>query len=109
VPPARFAGDGIARRGMVWSGRVDGRVRVSVEGRRAWTETVNGAPVVAERADFFRDLPRRDNDGATVRRLRGRGRVEMVEFPSRRNGYRLVFEIDDSQGGAENYEVEVGW
>jgi hypothetical protein len=28
---------------------------------------------------------------------------------SRRNGCRLVFEIDGDQGGAENYEVEVGW
>jgi hypothetical protein len=109
APPPRFSGDGIARRGMVWSGRVDGRVRVFIEGRRAWAETVSGAPVSGERADFYRDLPRRENSDATVRRLRGRGRLELIESPSRRNGYRLVFEIDDHQGGAENYEVEAGW
>ena len=99
----------IARRGMVWSGRVDGRVRVMVRGREAAAEVVNGAPVSGERANFYRDLPARDNQFATVRRLRGRGRVELVEYPSRRNGYRLVFEIDDGSGGAGDYEVEVGW
>ena len=101
--------DAIARRGMVWSGRVDGRVRVSLERNRAWSEVVRGAPVENERADFFRDLPRRDNDAATVRRVRGRGRVELVEYPSRRNGYKLVFEIDDGSGGAADYEIEAGW
>ena len=69
----------------------------------------NGAPVTAERARFDRDLPARENKFATVRRLRGRGRVELVEYPSRRNGYRLVFEIDDGGGGAGDYEVEVSW
>ena len=98
-----------ARRGMVWSGRVDGRVRVIVRGREAAVEVVSGGPVSAGRASFYRDLPARDNQFATVRRLRGRGRVELVEYPGRRNGYRLVFEIDDGSGGAGDYEVEVGW
>ncbi len=99
----------MARRGMVWSGRVDGRVRVLVRGRESASEVVNGSPVSGERANFYRELPARDNQFATVRRLRGRGKVELVEYPSRRNGYRLVFEIDDSSGGAGDYEVEVGW
>jgi hypothetical protein len=97
------------RRGMVWSGRVDGRVRVIVEGRGARSEVVSGAPVARERADFDRALPARDEPNASVRRLRGRGRVEIVEYPSRRNGYRLIFEIHDSGGGAADYEVEVLW
>lgn len=101
--------DAIARRGMVWSGRVDGRVRVAVEGRRARSEVVQGGPVEGERADFLRDLPRRDNNAASVRRVRGRGRVELVQYPSRLNGYRLIFEVDDSSGGAGDYEVEAGW
>jgi hypothetical protein len=94
---------------MVWSGRVDGRIRVIVEGSSARVAVMDGAPVASERADFARSLPARDNPNTTVRRLRGRGRVEIVEYPSRRNGYRLIFEIDDSGGGADHYEVEVGW
>lgn len=108
-PRREEPGAGIARRGLLWSGRVDGRVRVIVEGSTARLEVLSGAPVANERADFSRTLPARSNPDATVRRLRGRGRVEIVEFPSPRNGYRLVFEIDDASSGAGDYEIEVGW
>jgi len=33
----------------------------------------------------------------------------MVEYPSAANHFRLVFEIVDTEGGADNYEVEVDW
>jgi len=110
TPPRREEpGSVIARRGLVWSGRVDGRIRVIVEGSTARVEVLSGAPVTNEHAEFSRTLPARSNPDATVRGLRGRGRVEIVEFPSARNGYRLVFEIDDAGGGAADYEVEVAW
>ncbi len=98
-----------ARRGLVWSGRVDGRVRVIVEGNQARAEVLAGAPVDTGRTDFDRPLPNRPSPNATVRRLRGRGGVEIVEYPSQRNGYRLVFEIADTRGGADDYVVEVAW
>jgi hypothetical protein len=108
-PTREEPGSAIARRGLLWSGRVDGRVRVIVEGSSTQVEVLTGAPVANPRAEFSRALPARNNPDATVRRLRGRGRVEILEFPSARNGYRLIFEIDDSGGGAADYEVEVGW
>jgi len=98
-----------ARRGLFWSGRVDGRVRVIVQGSSARADLIDGAPVAGERADFERPLPSRPTPNLTVRRLRGRGSVEILEFPSDRNGYRLVFEIYDNRGGADDYVVEVGW
>ncbi len=98
-----------ANRGLVWSGRVDGRVRVVVQGSTATAESVAGAPVENENARFERALPARPGPNATVRRLRGRGSVEILEYPSARNGYRLVFEIHDERGGAGDYEIEVGW
>ncbi len=98
-----------ARRGLLWSGRVDGRVRVAVQGAFTSVETLSGAPVTGERASFERALPAQARPNATVKKLRGRGRVELVEFPSSGNGYRLVFEIDDSGGGSDEYQVEVGW
>ncbi|MGC8793879.1 MAG: hypothetical protein ACP5U2_10865 [Bryobacteraceae bacterium] len=100
---------GIARPGMVWRGRVDGTVRVTVQGSRAVAEVVSGAPVEEEDAHFLRPLPARNLPDATVRKLRGRGRVEIVEYPSSRNGYRLVFQIEDPKGGSDRYEVEIGW
>lgn len=99
----------MARRGMLWSGRVDGQVRVIVQGSEAVHQVVSGAPVEDDRAQFFRPLPARNLPEATVRKLRGRGKVEIIEYPSARNGYRLVFEINDPRAGSDYYEVEVGW
>jgi hypothetical protein len=107
--PGRDEGFEFARAGMVWRGRVDGRVRITVSGRDAFAEVLSGQPLQGERAQFQRALPNRNNPNATVRKTDGRGRVEIVEYPSNRNGHRLVFEIDDRDGGADNYTVEVGW
>jgi hypothetical protein len=108
-PPARNEPDRLfATPGLLWSGRVDGTVRVSVQANSASAEVMNGGPVMGERTNFLRSLPRRAPNAA-VRRVRGRGRVELLEFPSERNGNRLVFEIRDGDGGSDNYEVEVSW
>ncbi len=96
-------------RGLLWSGRVDGQVRVIVQGREARADVLTGAPVSGDRVQFDRELPSRPTSNVTVRRRRGRGRVGLVEYPSSRNGYRIVFQIDDFDGGADQYEVEVGW
>jgi hypothetical protein len=108
--PARNQPDRLfASAGMTWQGRVDGKVRVMVDGSSASTEVLEGGAVRDERVQFVRPLPNAQAPNATVRKVRGRGRVEIVDFPSRGNGYRLVFEINDSSGGADFYEVEVGW
>lgn len=97
------------RPGAVWAGRVDGAVRVSVEGSQASTQTVGGAPVGEERFRAERPLPSTQLPNLAVRKLRGRGRVEIVEFPSNRNGGHLIFEVRDDAGGSDLYEVEIGW
>ncbi|MGC9972650.1 MAG: hypothetical protein ABSE56_18875 [Bryobacteraceae bacterium] len=102
------AGTEFAWRGVLWSGRVDGRIRVVIGGRAAMSQVIRGAPIVGERAEFARGLPALDNPNVVVKLLRGRGRVEIVEYPSRGNHYQLVFEIDGA-GGADDYEIEVRW
>ncbi len=85
----------LPQRGAVWTGRVEERARVTLQGKR----------VDIGRAVFSRDLPRRDNPSATVRLLRGDGRVEIAEYPTRVNAYKLVFEIE----GTGDFEVEADW
>lgn len=98
-----------ARPGMHWQARVDGSVRVTIDGTQVNSQVLSGSPLEGERFNFLRPLPREATPNATAKRVRGRGRVEIVEYPSNRNGYRLTFQVEDSSGGADNYEVEIGW
>ncbi|HYP12934.1 MAG TPA: hypothetical protein VEQ63_03345, partial [Bryobacteraceae bacterium] len=91
-----------------WSGRVDGRVRVFAQGGRVWSQTVSGTPVSQERASVGSAMPRASLD-ADIRKLAGRDDVRLLERPTAGNNYTLVFEIDDEDGGADLYEVEVTW
>jgi hypothetical protein len=94
---------------MQWSGRVDGRVRVTVRGNRAHSTRVSGGPVQGEQVRFGGALPRGEVDDVEIRRLQGRDDVKIIQKPSAGNGYTLIFEIDDSDGGADDYVVEVTW
>jgi hypothetical protein len=94
---------------MQWSGRVDGRIRVTVQGDRASVTRISGGPVVGQRADFSGRFDARSANQVSVRKLEGRDEVDVVEMPSPSNGYRLVFEIDDDDAGADDYVVEVTW
>ena len=99
-----------AARGMFWSGIVDGRVRVTIQGSSSISETIQGAaPISGERADFLRPLPSRSDLTPAVKKLSGSGSVEIVEYPTEKNNYRLVFEISNSESGPSTYAIEVDW
>ena len=97
----------LAEPGMLWSGTVDGRVRVTIQGGSALSEVVDGRPVTGEHASFVRSLPSRADLVTGIKKIRGAGRVEIVERPSAVNHFRLVFEITAVE--PEAYEVEVDW
>jgi len=59
--------------------------------------------------DFLFPLPSRSDLHPEVKKISGRGKVEIVEFPSEQNNYRLVFEIGDSEPSQSRYEIEVDW
>lgn len=110
APPGRTDREPLAaQRGLLWSGRVEGTVRVSVHGGVALSEVVTGSPVSAERAEFDRPLPLRSDLKPAIKKRQGRGSVQIIEYPDNRNGYRLVFEIHNPEGGPDMYEVEVAW
>ncbi len=96
-------------RGFLWNGTVDGRVRVTLRGGASFSEAVEGAPITSEHADMLRPLPARADLMPMIQKLRGRGQVSIIETPSEKNNYQLVFEIDDPLPGADDYEVELDW
>jgi hypothetical protein len=98
-----------ASRGFVWTGSVAGGVRVTLKGGASFSEALAGGGVRGEHGEILRPLPERADLMPTVEKLRGRGRVAVIEPPSEKNNYSLVFEIDDSGPGADDYQVEVAW
>lgn len=97
------------QRGLVWSGRVDGRVRVTVQGGASFSEVIAGRPVTGEHAEILNPLPARSDLNPSIHKMLGRGNVSISEYPSEKNHYRLVFEVNDPGPGADNYEVEIDW
>lgn len=100
-----YGGSGSSLR---WSGRVDGEIEVEVRGSAVRERHISGQAPFNVRSNSGWSLPRRDVS-VRVNKLRGRGRVEVVEQPSSRNGYVAVIRISDSQGGADDYELEISW
>jgi hypothetical protein len=59
--------------------------------------------------DFLRPLPNRPDVKPLVKKLSGNGRVDIVEYPTEKNNYRLIFEISNSEPGPSTYAIEVDW
>ncbi|HYL76598.1 MAG TPA: hypothetical protein VEU96_20455 [Bryobacteraceae bacterium] len=95
--------------GLIWTGTVDGRVRITITGGSTLTEVLEGQPLRDPRNDFLRPLPSRSDLHPAIKKLHGRGQVQIVEYPSAANRFRLTFEIANPRGGADSYEVEVDW
>jgi len=97
------------RRGLLWSARASGTIRVTVRGGVAFSQVVSGSPITGERVIFDRPLPASSGLKPVVTKLQGGGTIQMIEAPSQANGYQLVFEIRPADANPELYEVEVAW
>ena len=93
---------------MTWRGRVDDYVELRIQGNRVRSVERGGAPTYNEHASFSNPLPRADVR-VEVKKRDGRGRVSLLEQPSRNNNYTAVIRIDDNKGGADDYEIEMQW
>jgi hypothetical protein len=96
-------------RGFLWSGTVEGRARVTLQGGASFSEVLEGERITGEHGEMLRPLPARADLTPILQKLHGRGQVSIVESPSEKNNYRLVFEIDDPEPGADYYEIELDW
>jgi len=96
------------RRLYVWSGTVDREAIVVMRG--ASLETV-GDGFEWQRAPQFRiseALPREEGR-VRVERVDGRGEVDVIEQPTRANGYTARVRVRDRKGGADQYRFAVTW
>jgi hypothetical protein len=94
-----------------WQGTVDDSVRLVIRGRDVRVRTISGTPYDDASFDFNGRGNWDRGNGARVRvdKRDGRGRVFVVEQPTRRNNYRTVIQIDDPKGGPDRYRIRVYW
>ena len=116
-----------AVRKIVIKGSVDGHEHFFVKTGRLWIEhkgwdklkslTVNGIPWdpqwAGDRSDEFLafnpPLYPLDSAPVTIKKVDGRGLVEIMELPTLKNDQTLRFKIDDAAGGAGKYEIRIVW
>ena len=93
---------------MTWRGRVDDYVELNIQGNRVRSRERGGSQTLNEQVSFSNPLPRADVT-VSVRKRNGRGQVSVVQQPNQSNNYTAIIKIDDNQGGADNYEIEMDW
>ncbi len=91
-----------------WRGRVDRDVELVMRGRSLQLRNVGWMDRLRERPQVYAVLPHADGY-VSIRRLDGRGRVEVVQQPDRGNDYTAVIRISDNRSGADEYHIQAFW
>ena len=86
-----------------WRGRVDKEIRIEMRGDRTNIDRVGNKEWNDGRIRTSGSLPAVD---APIRvEADGRGRVDVVQQPTRGNGYTAIVRIRDPQSGASDYRI----
>jgi hypothetical protein len=91
---------------LEWSGRVDREVQISIRGRNSWTQGIERDD--RGRASVTTALPRAEGR-VTVRLLDGRGDVDVIQQPTRRNAYTAIIRVRDGRSGSDRYLLRTYW
>ena len=91
-----------------WRGRVDHTINISIAGSSVWSEAAAGPPVTGEYFTINGYLAARPGT-LRVRKVSGRGDVSVIQQPSWDNDFTAVIQIFDSDGGADDYRLEISW
>ncbi len=91
----------------VW---VDDEVNIFLEGDLVTFETVRGQPAREAGTECTQPMPRGPAlTDFQFKGIDGRGQVELIQAPERRNGYRAWVRIRDPKGGGEEHHFRLSW
>jgi len=93
---------------FLWRGRVDGTDYILLQGSSVTVRHIENNPITEASYDLAVPLPQTTVQ-PRLRKLRGRGTVEIVRQPAAANGWTLTVLIEDLSGGSDFYEFEVVW
>lgn len=93
---------------IVWTGRIDDRVNITITGSSVQTAAISGSNVSRVNFSMNKTFPRRAIN-ITINKRRGRGEAFVIQQPDRNNNYTAVVQVYDSGRGQSDYELEIGW
>ena len=93
---------------LEWQGQVDREIRIQVDNRRASVIEVGNNERTRRRVHMYGSIPNRPGT-LYVQVLQGRGRVDVVQQPTARNGYTAVIRLRDPDGGDARYRIAAYW
>ena len=92
-----------------FSAVVDDVAEIRIRGRRVDVVSRSGRPLYNVRyAVRGSGLPNYALP-LDLRRLAGRGNVRIAQYPGTFNNWTAIIRIDDSRGGADNYDIDLRW
>jgi hypothetical protein len=91
-----------------WNGRVDREVRLVMRGNDVQTNLIGNSEPGRGRIRTFGSLPN-GNGQVSVRVMDGRGDVQVIQQPSRQNGFTTIVRVVDQSAGASNYRIAAYW
>lgn len=93
---------------VLWRGMVDDRVQLVIRRDLAETRTISGTALGSGTYNFGAPLPDR-NVNIEIDKKKGRGKIRLIQQPSRLNNYTAIVEVYDEGSGAREYEVDIFW
>ena len=93
---------------VTWRGTVDDEVQLTIQRRDLETRTISGSEFRNESFNFTSPLPNR-NVTVEVNKRKGRGRVTVIQQPTRNNDFTAVIQILDKESGNREYELDISW
>jgi hypothetical protein len=91
-----------------WRGRVDQTANIVIAGGSVQTDDASATGVSGVSSNITGHLARRPGS-ISVRKIRGRGSVSVLQQPGADNDYVAVIQIFDNDRGEGEYEVEISW
>lgn len=88
---------------------VDERARIRMRGDEIWVATEAGERAYDQGSHCSQPLPFRRLDDLRITADRGRGGIENVQRPNRRNNYTASVTVSDPQPGGALYLVDLAW
>lgn len=93
---------------LEWQGQVDREIRIQIRRGQASVIEVGSNERTRRRVNVTGAIPNRDGT-LRVQVMQGRGRVDVVQQPTERNGYTGIIRLRDPAGGASRYRIAAYW